>query len=208
MRNLHGLGVGQAMWLWRGLSPPVELANMVFQGTVLGPPLWNLYFADVPSAVAKHSFQEAVFADDLNCFRIFDGCHGDAHILHHARLCQAEVHRWGQGNQVVFEQSKESLQILDRTSPAGGSFKILSVVFDGRLHARSCWHVCCGGRVETEELDANPAFLQHAVHDPPLQVPCALILGGCHPCHLPRCPFGAEASGRHPEHVLEQYGGF
>ena len=28
-------------------SLPMQLANMVFQGTVLGPPLWNTYFADV-----------------------------------------------------------------------------------------------------------------------------------------------------------------
>ena len=31
-------------------SDPFEIFNTVFQGTVLGPPLWNLFFADVVTA--------------------------------------------------------------------------------------------------------------------------------------------------------------
>ena len=49
----------------------LELVNMVFQGTVLGPPLWNLYYADCRKAVAKCLFQDLFFADDLNCWRSF-----------------------------------------------------------------------------------------------------------------------------------------
>ena len=33
------------------LSDAMELANMVFQGTVLGPPLWNAFFSDVAQDV-------------------------------------------------------------------------------------------------------------------------------------------------------------
>ena len=35
------------------LSDPIDISNTVFQGTVLGPPLWNLFFANV--AVAAKS---------------------------------------------------------------------------------------------------------------------------------------------------------
>ena len=35
------------------MSDEMEIANTVFQGTVLGPPLWNTFFNDV-SAVPVH----------------------------------------------------------------------------------------------------------------------------------------------------------
>ena len=46
------------------------LENSVFQGTVWGPPLWNVYYADASVAVRKTDFIDIVFADDLNCTRI------------------------------------------------------------------------------------------------------------------------------------------
>ena len=48
-------------------SDSFSLHNMVFQGTVLGPLLWNICYADSSVAVQACSFTEAVFADDLNC---------------------------------------------------------------------------------------------------------------------------------------------
>ena len=44
-----------------------ELTNSVFQGTVLGPPLWNMFYADAALATQLLRFVEAVFADDYNC---------------------------------------------------------------------------------------------------------------------------------------------
>ena len=44
---------------------------MVYQGTVLGPPLWNVYYADAAVAVNLIGFMEIVFADDLNRFKDF-----------------------------------------------------------------------------------------------------------------------------------------
>ena len=106
---------------------------MVFQWIMLGPLLRNLFFADAAEAPAAHGFDHVVFADDLNCFRIFDGERGDDHIFTEFRKCQKELHERDGANQVRFEQSKESLHILDRASPVGTSFKILSAVFDGKL---------------------------------------------------------------------------
>ena len=42
---------------------------MVYQGTVLGPTLWNLFFEDARAAINEVFFTEYVFADDLNAFR-------------------------------------------------------------------------------------------------------------------------------------------
>ena len=49
-------------------SAPFSLKDMIFQGTVLGPPLWNAFYADVAGPVRKEGFQETVFADDLDAF--------------------------------------------------------------------------------------------------------------------------------------------
>ena len=52
-------------------SDPFEIANSVFQGTVLGPPLWNTFFSDVSAAARHTGGKEQMFADDLNVFREF-----------------------------------------------------------------------------------------------------------------------------------------
>ena len=52
-------------------SDPFEILDMIFQGTVLGPPLWNAFFADVALAASATGGNEAMFADDLNVFRKF-----------------------------------------------------------------------------------------------------------------------------------------
>ena len=114
-------------------SDSFPLSDMVFQGTVLGPPLWNCFYADAAEAVEVHHFLATIFADDLNCFRIFDGRHGDDLLMQEAHKCQTELHIWGQANQVVFEPTKESFHILGRVHSLGESFKILSVLFDTKL---------------------------------------------------------------------------
>ena len=45
------------------------LYDMVFQGTVLGPQLWNLYFEDAADAIKEYMFEEIVYADDLNAYK-------------------------------------------------------------------------------------------------------------------------------------------
>ena len=114
-------------------SPPSRLANFVFQGTVLGPPLWNCYYEDARRAVNDNGFRECVFADDLNCFKRFARPVGDDMVFAELRACQASLHCWGNANQVLFDAAKESFHILHRSRPAGSSFKILGVNFDTKL---------------------------------------------------------------------------
>ena len=45
-------------------SDPFGILNTVFQGTILGPPLWNLFFADVVVPAEENGEQAAAFADD------------------------------------------------------------------------------------------------------------------------------------------------
>ena len=47
------------------------LQDMVYQGTVLGPILWNLFFGDAQIAIRMLKFIETIFADDLNAYQCF-----------------------------------------------------------------------------------------------------------------------------------------
>ena len=114
-------------------SQPQPLSNSVYQGTVLGPPLWNCFFADAREAVTKHGYKDHTFADDLNCFKAFDAAVPDAAVLSDANACRTSLHRWGAANRVRFDASKESFHIIHNRRLFGEHFKILGVTFDAKL---------------------------------------------------------------------------
>ena len=53
-------------------SEPFIIADMVFQGTVLGPMLWNICFADISEFTSSIGYDEKRFADDLSILKHFD----------------------------------------------------------------------------------------------------------------------------------------
>ena len=114
-------------------SQPTVLANSVFQGTVWGPPLLNVYYEDARLAVNLADFEETVFADDLNCFREYDAQWSDKRILEDMAKCQDILHQWGVANQVIFDPSKESFHILHQRQSYGENFHLLGVTFDPQL---------------------------------------------------------------------------
>ena len=121
LRKLRARGVPDAIllviqsWLYERrarvavggkFSKDMQIRNVVYQGIVLGPPLWNIYYADASIAVNMHEFLEIVFADDLNCFKDI-GIHIPNTTLHtEIDKCQRELHRWGNASQVSFDQAK------------------------------------------------------------------------------------------------------
>ena len=114
-------------------SELMVLSDMVFQGTVLGPPLWNVFFEDVAKAVRSSGAAESVFADDLNAFKPFDVKVKDDEVLSSMVRCQELVHQWGAENGVKFDPAKESFAILHHMHGSGAAFKSLGVVFDVKL---------------------------------------------------------------------------
>jgi hypothetical protein len=115
-------------------SKPFHIKNMVFQGTVLGPQLWNLFFEDAANAINEVMFQEVVYADDLNAYQVVPGTTSVEQATKSLDRVQEELHKWGSANQVVFDPTKESKHVLSRSEPNGVDFKLLGVTFDCRLN--------------------------------------------------------------------------
>ena len=114
-------------------SHPMELLNQVFQGTVWGPPLWNLFFEDARLCLEVIHFAVMVFADDLNAFKQFPNSVDNGSIMSELETAQNNLHQWGRANRVCFDAGKESSHVLSHREPAGGNFKILGVNFDCKL---------------------------------------------------------------------------
>jgi hypothetical protein len=118
-------------------SDGFTLKDMVFQGTVWGPSLWNTFYEDARRAIKEWFFKEIVYADDLNAYRIFTSTTPNTNVVKAMESCQGELHLWGRANQVTFDPSKESQHILSIGEPWGNEFKILGVLFDAGLSMES-----------------------------------------------------------------------
>jgi hypothetical protein len=114
-------------------SDAFSLGDMIYQGTVLGPVLWNLFYEDARAALEEWFFQEIVYADDLNAYRDFASSVENAQILGMTQRCQQELHAWGKANQVAFDPTKESMHVLSSSEPAGNNLKLLGLNFDCSL---------------------------------------------------------------------------
>ena len=118
-------------------SSAEPLTNSVFQGTVLGTPLWNTFFADSSRPLTKKGFAATAFADDLNAWKAFrlnrESATPFEGPLRELVAAQAELHKWGASNQVLFDPWKQSFHILHRTFHHGDTFKILGGVFNTQL---------------------------------------------------------------------------
>ena len=133
-------------------SAPVRMENMIYQGTVLGPPLWNAFYSDSCMAVRATGFEEIVYADDLNAIRSVEISVTDDQAHRMMAECQTSLHRWGAANRVVFDPGKESTHILSRSRPWGDSFKLLGIIFDTRFLMHEAILACvsdCGWKIQS-----------------------------------------------------------
>ena len=87
-------------------SDKMVLKNMVFQGTVLGPTLWNLFYEDARRAIHETGFEEIVYADDFEGFKDFAHNASVVSVLAEAKKCQTELHKWSRANQVSSTQRR------------------------------------------------------------------------------------------------------
>ena len=120
------------------LSDAMELANMVFQGTVLGPPLWNAFFSDVAQDIPISNQEINLFADDLTVMTYRKQHVSDSILLNELRAIQSRTHKWGVRNQVEFDPGKEYVKILHPSLGLGEEFKLLGTLFDVALSMTPC----------------------------------------------------------------------
>jgi len=114
-------------------SESFEISNQIFQGTVLGPPLWNVFFRPVDEPIRACRFKGAKFADDLTAYKNFDAHVPNEAIKHELKECQHDVHTWGVQNRVTFDAGKEHFCILHKLHYEGEAFKLLGVLLDPQL---------------------------------------------------------------------------
>ena len=125
----------------------MHLHNMIWQGSDLGPPLWNTFYADVRIPVLDSECTDIIFADDLNTFQGSPRNTKNGDIQECMRKCQEQVHTLGTSNMVEFDGAKEHFIILDHWGSFGTDFKLLGAIFDTRLlmtsHCDKVAQVCC-----------------------------------------------------------------
>ena len=114
-------------------SDEFQILNQIFQGTVLGPSLWNLFFEDIDEAICTDDFSSEKFADDLTASKLYEHVRPSASIVADLSLCQSRVHRWGLRNRVLFDPSKEHFKVIDRFENVGEAFRLLGVQVDTKL---------------------------------------------------------------------------
>ena len=120
------------------LSEAMLLCDMVFQGTVLGPALWNTFFSDVATEIPLGTQEVNLYADDLNgvCIRHVD--HSEYILMDELQGMQERAHAWGMKNRVSFDPGKENFVLLHSLVYTGDSCKLLGTLVDPSLSMRPC----------------------------------------------------------------------
>ena len=112
------------------VSHMIELTDMVFQGTVLGPSLWNCFFADITEDLNQGTHVTHLFADDLTVSAQYpQACSNDV-IRHDLQEIQDRAHAWGQRYRVTFAPSKEHVFVIHPRHGDEDTFKMLGVLLD------------------------------------------------------------------------------
>ena len=120
------------------LSYEFVLRNMVFQGTVLGPSFWNIFFSDVHGPAESTGCRERRFAGDLSMSKSFARTTPNEEILEDMRRCQDATHAWGVANRVTFDPAKEEFAILGASDGYGEPFRMLGPTIDQKLLMHEC----------------------------------------------------------------------
>ena len=120
------------------MSESMTLCDMVYQGTVLGPTLWNSFFGDVVQHVASDGQHVSLFADDLSVSARCPVEVSDAILLEELSQAQSRAHQWGNDNQVTFEPAKEHIRIIHPDAGTADTFRMLGVLLDGLMSMTPC----------------------------------------------------------------------
>ena len=93
------------------------LTDMMYQGTVLGPTLWNAFFSDVSDFVPEDGQHIQLFADDLKVEATCPVTMSNQVLSDSLTEAQHRTHMWGTQNRVSFDPTTETIRIVH---PADG----------------------------------------------------------------------------------------
>ena len=82
-------------------------------------------------------FEEVVFADDLNAFRIVPSSTSAGTAMNSVVYVQCELHKGGDANRVGFDVPKGSNHVHSLNDPLGPELKLLGVTFDCKLETEN-----------------------------------------------------------------------
>ena len=116
------------------LSETFLLCDMVFQGTVLGPALWNTFFNDVASEATSLNGTDVEFADDLTVFKEYPLTISNENAMADMENSRKCVHKWGSRNRVTFAATKEHLLVLHPRHGEGITARFLGCMIDAQLN--------------------------------------------------------------------------
>jgi len=120
------------------ISEAMLLCDMVFQGTVLGPSLWNAFFAGVATAVPVANQEVNLFANDLTGTMTCAVTVSNDILISELHDMQHRAHAWGRQNQVTFDPAKEFFEVLHPNQGLGQPFKMLGTKIDSALTMQPC----------------------------------------------------------------------
>ena len=114
-------------------SEEFTISNRVFQGTVLGPPLWNVFFEPIDAVILREAFRVAKFADDLSAYKIVEASTSNTEIKDKLASLQDRVHKWGKQSRASFDSTTKHFCILHRRNCDGDTFRLLGVMVNQKL---------------------------------------------------------------------------
>lgn len=116
-------------------SAPLKIGNSVYQGVVLGPFFWNLFFQDFSIPLKEAGFRKFCFADDGNAAKFFPCGTSFSEIFQSASECQSNYWRWGAEHRIVFDKKKEFLVVYSANAKDafGEDHRNLGVKCDSQL---------------------------------------------------------------------------
>ena len=106
---------------------------MIFQGTCLGPPLWNVYFSDVDATATSTGGRATKYADDLTTHKTYERSTTTDEILNDTATLQTRLHDWGTTRRITFDATKETTVIFHHTETYGDTFRLLATMIDPKL---------------------------------------------------------------------------
>ena len=114
------------------------LTDMVYQGTVLGPTLWNAFFSDVSDFVPEDGQHIQLFDDDLKVEATCPVTMSNQVLSDSLTEAQHRTHMWGTQNRVSFDPTKEAIRIVHPVDGDAEEFVLLGTLLDCQLSLSPC----------------------------------------------------------------------